>query len=195
MERHLVITGPMGSGKTTVGRLVGHRLGRPFLDSDAMLAARHGVDSRRLAGRRGVPWLHEEEAATLGDALARSRPVVMAAAASTGDLPDLAEVLDVRRVVTVVLTGDDDVFLDRAGHGSHRRPIDPLDFVEVTERRLVRLTQVGAYPVDVGDAGPAVVADRVEVLARQSGIAARMDDEDIARPVVDHAVARRAEDE
>ena len=34
---HLVLVGMMGSGKTTVGRIVAERLGRPFFDSDAMI--------------------------------------------------------------------------------------------------------------------------------------------------------------
>ncbi|WP_419842164.1 shikimate kinase [Candidatus Poriferisodalis sp.] len=40
--RNVVLTGFMGSGKTTVGRIVAHQLGWAFLDTDALIVARHG---------------------------------------------------------------------------------------------------------------------------------------------------------
>ena len=36
-ELHLSLIGFMGSGKTTVGQLMAQRLGRPFVDTDAMV--------------------------------------------------------------------------------------------------------------------------------------------------------------
>lgn len=39
---NLILTGFMGTGKSTVGRLVAERLGRPFIDMDAVLEERAG---------------------------------------------------------------------------------------------------------------------------------------------------------
>jgi len=39
---NIVLTGFMGTGKSTVGRLLAARLGRPFVDTDAVIEARHG---------------------------------------------------------------------------------------------------------------------------------------------------------
>lgn len=39
---NLVLTGFMGTGKSTLGRLVADRLGRPFVDMDSVIAARAG---------------------------------------------------------------------------------------------------------------------------------------------------------
>ncbi len=41
-DRNVVLTGFMGTGKTTVGRVLADRLGREFVDSDRMIEARHG---------------------------------------------------------------------------------------------------------------------------------------------------------
>jgi shikimate kinase len=39
---NIVLTGFMGTGKSTVGRRLAARLGRPFVDTDAVIEARHG---------------------------------------------------------------------------------------------------------------------------------------------------------
>jgi shikimate kinase len=40
--RSLVLVGPMGAGKTSIGKRVARRLGRPFVDTDKAIAAEHG---------------------------------------------------------------------------------------------------------------------------------------------------------
>lgn len=39
---NIVLTGFMGTGKSTVGRRLAERLGRPFVDTDALIEQRHG---------------------------------------------------------------------------------------------------------------------------------------------------------
>ena len=42
MDKNIVLTGMMGSGKTTVGKLLAKRLQRPFTDTDALIEEREG---------------------------------------------------------------------------------------------------------------------------------------------------------
>lgn len=42
-ERAIVFVGPMAAGKTSLGRRVARELGVPFVDTDAVFQARHGV--------------------------------------------------------------------------------------------------------------------------------------------------------
>ena len=42
MDKNIVLIGMMGSGKTTVGRLVAGCLRRPFVDTDALIEEREG---------------------------------------------------------------------------------------------------------------------------------------------------------
>ena len=65
-DQHLVLVGLMGSGKTTVARIVADRLGRRVIDSDAVIEKRHrshrARDLRRR--RRGcVPCVRDRGAA------------------------------------------------------------------------------------------------------------------------------------
>jgi len=41
-DRNIVLTGFMGTGKTTVGRVLAERLGREFVDTDLLIEERHG---------------------------------------------------------------------------------------------------------------------------------------------------------
>ena len=53
LDRHLALAGFMGAGKTTIGRGVAGRLGRPFVDLDAEIERRTGSSGRRALRPRG----------------------------------------------------------------------------------------------------------------------------------------------
>ena len=91
--RHLVLIGLMGSGKTTVGRLVAAALGRPFLDNDAMLQGRSGASAREVEAGSGPDALHDREAGVLLDALAGADQAVITAAAGAVLLPLVEDAL------------------------------------------------------------------------------------------------------
>lgn len=83
---HIVILGLMGSGKSTVGRIVANELGRPFVDSDSIVELRSGHLPYELADRDGLDELHDVEASAARHVLATSRAVVFAAAASVTEM-------------------------------------------------------------------------------------------------------------
>lgn len=151
----------MGSGKTTVARILAERLDRPLIDSDDQLEARYGSTGRELAAERGVPWLHQAEAEALRKALDSSTPAVIAAAASTGDRADLAARIESESVWAVLLVGDAEVLAARARSGVHRRSIDVRRSRELAEKRNERLREVVDIVVDVTRIGPDRVADRI----------------------------------
>lgn len=66
-EANIVLTGFMGTGKSTVGRLVAERLGRRFVDTDALIESRHGPIPRLFAehGEDHFRRLEREVAAEL----------------------------------------------------------------------------------------------------------------------------------
>ena len=50
-KQNIVLTGMPGSGKSTVGRLIAERLGREFIDTDALIVERYGEISAIFAER------------------------------------------------------------------------------------------------------------------------------------------------
>ena len=52
-DTNVVLTGFMGTGKSTVGRLLADRLGRPFVDIDAQIVAHAGCSIAKIFAERG----------------------------------------------------------------------------------------------------------------------------------------------
>jgi shikimate kinase len=74
--RRLVLTGFMGAGKSTIGRLLAARLNWTFLDLDAHLEARTGATIPQLFERHGEAHFRRLESAALASALGHNHTVL-----------------------------------------------------------------------------------------------------------------------
>ena len=74
--RRLVLTGFMGAGKTTVGRLLAARLNWDFLDLDAYIESRTGLSVPSIFATHGERRFRQLESAALASALGRNRLVL-----------------------------------------------------------------------------------------------------------------------
>jgi len=74
--KRIVLTGFMGAGKTTVGRLLAQSLSWEFLDLDAHLEARAQATVPQLFERLGEPGFRRLESSALANALAHSHTVL-----------------------------------------------------------------------------------------------------------------------
>ncbi|WP_437751725.1 3-dehydroquinate synthase [Sorangium sp. So ce1389] len=74
----LLLTGFMGAGKTTAGRIAAARAGLPFLDLDSAITAEAGESVPSLFASRGEAGFRALEAATLRRLLATRGPRVIA---------------------------------------------------------------------------------------------------------------------
>jgi shikimate kinase len=75
--RRIVLTGFMGSGKSTVGPLVARRLGWNFIDVDDVIEAEAGATIAELFRRHGEAAFRERERATI-ESLAAADSLVLA---------------------------------------------------------------------------------------------------------------------
>lgn len=64
----VVLIGPMGAGKTSIGKKAARRLGVPFADTDKLLVARHGAVAD-VFERHGEAHFRELERAVVAEAL------------------------------------------------------------------------------------------------------------------------------
>lgn len=158
-NRHIVLIGMMGVGKTTVGRLLAARLGWAFWDNDEALERDTGQTAADVERERGKAALHRLESRLLRDALQSPEPTVLAAAGSVVLDPD-------------ALTGAMTVWLrlgiraeekQIAASGQHHRPL-PADALATLERlaaeRAARYAQLADVRVNVAG-GAQATCDRV----------------------------------
>lgn len=82
-QRHLILTGFMGVGKTTVGRHLASRCQRPFVDLDDIISQRTGQSIPALFADKGEAGFREIEREVLQTVLAEVEPTVIATGGGT----------------------------------------------------------------------------------------------------------------
>lgn len=132
--RHVVLLGLMSSGKSSVGRRVAKRLGRPLVDGDEVLEERHGRTAAEIADAEGIERLHELEAEVALAALAHPEPAVIGPAASAIDSAEVREALTGHMVVW--LSAPATYLAERAAKKAHRPLLGDGEALALFERQL-----------------------------------------------------------
>ena len=122
--RHLVLVGLMGSGKTTVGRVVAQRLRRELFDSDVMIEAREGRTVRAIFAEDGEDAFRAIETDVLVEALAADDKAVIAAAGGVVLRPENRAALRDSGARVVWLRADPATLVERVKGGVHRPLLD-----------------------------------------------------------------------
>ncbi len=123
-DRHLVLVGLMGSGKTTVGRAVAARLGRDFQDSDALIEEQEGRTVRDIFATEGEAAFRGLETEALRRSLAQTEPMVIAAAGGVVLREENRHALHDSGARVVWLRADPSVLVERVKSGQHRPLLD-----------------------------------------------------------------------
>jgi|SRR5215216_450060 len=160
MDGSVAIVGYMGSGKTTLGRLVARALTLEFVDLDRAIVKRAGRGIPEIFAEHGEEAFRDMEHKTLLDALKRSSPCVVACGGGIVVRPDNRTLL--RDVTTVFLREDTDVLYRRT-----RGPSRPLRAASREEfglryaERLPYYREVADFEVEIDGRPPARVAEEV----------------------------------
>jgi len=165
VDRHIVLVGMMGSGKTTTGRAVAAELRWPMRDCDTELEAREGTTGAQVAARQGVDVLHALEEEVLLDALNGDRPAVIAAAGWVVEAERCRDAMRERATV-VWLDAPVDELLSRMTTSDHRRSLGRCSADALLTRRRAWLEELADLHLDARDATEALVE---RILAQSRG--------------------------
>lgn len=160
----LVLVGFMGSGKTTVGRLLAARLGWHFCDLDDRIEAAAGAPITTIFAQSGEAAFRRIEHEVLELALtemAKPRRVVLALGGGTVVQPENQQLLRQAGAVSVFLQIPIEVLLLRCARMTHR-PLfrDEASFRALYEYRLPFYRQA-QHTVVAGDEPPERMVERV----------------------------------
>jgi len=168
--QNIYLIGPMGSGKTAVGRQLARLLQLGFYDSDVEIERRTGVDIPYIFEKEGEAGFREREREVI-DLLTQLSNVVIATGGGAILLPENRTRLAERGQVVYLQTGIQQQ-LERTRHGRQR----PLLYTDDPEKRLRELMDLRAplyesiAKVTVMTDGRAVrvVADEIMQLLRDT---------------------------
>ena len=116
--RNIVLVGFMGSGKTTVGKLVAEQTGMPLLDMDSMIEEREGKSINEIFAQDGEPHFRALERAMVKE-LAQTEGHIISTGGGIVLNPDNIADFEATGLVVCLLV-DAETVLDRVKHDTSR---------------------------------------------------------------------------
>ncbi|MFF4103936.1 shikimate kinase [Streptomyces sp. NPDC001903] len=157
----VVLVGPMGSGKSTVGALLAERLGVPYRDTDADIVAAQGREISDLFVDEGEPYFRELERQAVAAAVAEHTGVL---ALGGGAVLDAGTRQLLAGLPVAYLSMDVEEAVRRVGLGAARPllAVNPRrQWRELMEARRPLYTEVARVVVATDDRTPEEVAQAV----------------------------------
>lgn len=71
MAQSVILIGPPGSGKSTIGKALSRKTGQSFTDTDDVIEERTGMNISQIFVDKGEPWFRELESEVLQSELAK----------------------------------------------------------------------------------------------------------------------------
>ena len=157
-EPCIVLVGLMGTGKTTVARLLAEHRHVELLDTDKLIEAREGRSIREIFSESGEDTFRELESAILRECLHRPGAPVIAGAGGVvvreQNRAMLDEVRNAGTAVIVWLHARPEVLAERTAKGVHRPLLDNDrmgTLTQMSEDRGPLYASVADIVIDVSD--------------------------------------------
>jgi len=161
-KRNIFLIGPMGSGKTAVGRHLARLFHYTFHDSDADIEAKTGVDIPFIFEKEGEAGFRSREKESI-DRLTRLESIVLATGGGAVIDPANRAALAERGVVVYLVTSVDQQ-IERTRHARHRPLLHDTD----PEQRLKELMgRRAAFYAEIADLTITTDGRRVQLVAEE----------------------------
>jgi len=154
----IVLVGLMGTGKSTVARLLAEHRGVELLDTDKMIESRHGKTVRDIFSELGEDTFRNYETEVLADCLKRPGSPVIAGAGGVVVREENRHILnsarDAHDIVVVWLHARPAVLAQRTAKGVHRPLLDDDragTLIRMDEERGPLYASVADIVIDVSE--------------------------------------------
>lgn len=159
-QGNVFLIGPMGAGKTTIGRHLAALLHKRFLDADHEIEKRTGVTIPVIFEIEGETGFRRRESAVIGD-LTQERDIVLATGGGVVLLEENREALKQRGIV-VYLQADIETLVERTRRDRNRPLLQTEDprgkIEELLRQREPVYRKIADVIVDTGQRAPSSVA-------------------------------------
>ena len=150
-SKNIVLVGPMGSGKTTVGRRLARELNQDFFDTDHEIIVKTGVPIDHIFDIEGEDGFRERESKILEN-LCQMSNIILATGGGIVILPKNREILKISGLV-VYLTSSVDQLLRRTAKSKTRPLLEnstdrKKTITELIEARDVYYREVASFVVE-----------------------------------------------
>jgi shikimate kinase len=169
-SRNIFLIGPMGSGKTAVGRHLARLFRYTFLDSDSDIEAKTGVDISFIFEKEGEVGFRVRERESI-DRLTQLDGIVLATGGGAVIEAENRRVLAERGVVVYLETSVEQQ-LERTRHARHRPLLNGTNpeekLKELMLRRAALYAEIAQVTVSTDGRRVQLVADEIHAELRRS---------------------------
>ncbi len=163
-RRNIFLIGPMGSGKTAVGRHLARLFQFTFYDSDADVELRTGVDIAFIFEKEGEAGFRARERESI-ERLTLLQGIVLATGGGAVIDPENRRLLHERGAVVYLKTSVEQQ-LERTRHARHRPLLNGTDperkLAELMERRAALYDEIADLTVSTDSRRVQLVAEEIQ---------------------------------
>ncbi|MBP2651160.1 MAG: Shikimate kinase [Firmicutes bacterium] len=168
--KNIVLIGFMGSGKTSIGRLLAAKVGRRFIDVDKEIENEAGMTITDMFAAHGEAYFRQKEAEYILLVSHRRSAVI---ATGGGVVLNHENIKNLgKNGVIISLSASVDTILERTGRRSTRPLLNRPDRADVIAKLLADRTELynqADYIINTDGVTPQKITEEIIVLLKQGG--------------------------